>query len=274
MIVIERTVDLSGPIHTEMLRGNEFTNEALAHTFIITVMKNGEQMVLDPTEGAVTAYWLNSLEDTLLQPIANCSIDEDGRAVVTLHSECYSVPGRFHFTVYYVVAGSTAAETEKTCIYSAKGTVVQSVSEPVYDPGDVISDITEVAAKATAAAAVAEEAASHQYQIEVDDNTLMVSGPAAHNYEVEVEGTTVSITAESGIRYVCTATAVSSLAVTLPTRGIVSVVFKSGTTPTSLQVTGSTTVKWPTGFNPASLLASVTYELNIADGLGAVGVWS
>ena len=94
------------------------------------------------------------------------------------------------------------------------------------------------------------------------------------NGSVAVTGTTPTITALPGIRYVCGE--VATLDITLPALGIVDVVFESGSTPTVLTVTPPTgqTLKWANGFDPTSLEANTTYEINIADGLGVAGQWS
>ena len=94
------------------------------------------------------------------------------------------------------------------------------------------------------------------------------------NGSVSVTGTTPTITALSGIQYVCGE--VSTLDITLPASGIVDVVFTSGSTPTVLTITPpiGVTVKWANGFDPTSLEANTTYEINIKDGLGVAGAWS
>ena len=91
---------------------------------------------------------------------------------------------------------------------------------------------------------------------------------------VSVTGSTPAITALPGIRYICGE--VSTLDITLPASGCVDVVFESGSTPTVLTVTPPTgqTVKWAGGFDPTSLEAGTTYEINIADGLGVAGSWT
>lgn len=93
---------------------------------------------------------------------------------------------------------------------------------------------------------------------------------------VAVSGSTPSITAQPGIRYVCGE--VSTLDITLPASGIVDVVFESGSTATVLTVTpptGVTAVKWANGFDPTSLEANTTYEINIEDGkLGVAMAWT
>lgn len=91
---------------------------------------------------------------------------------------------------------------------------------------------------------------------------------------VSVTGTTPTITALSGIRYVCGE--VSTLDITLPASGIVDVVFQSGSTATVLTITPPTgqTLKWANGFDPTSLDANTTYEINIMDGLGVGAAWT
>lgn len=98
--------------------------------------------------------------------------------------------------------------------------------------------------------------------------STMLSGP------VSVSGTTPVITALPGIRYVCGE--VSTLDITLPASGCIDVVFVSGSTPTVLTVTPPTgvTLKWTGGFDPTSLDANTTYEINIADGLGVAASWT
>lgn len=94
------------------------------------------------------------------------------------------------------------------------------------------------------------------------------------NGSVAVTGTTPTITALPGIRYVCGE--VATLDITLPASGIVDVVFESGSTPTVLTITPPTgqTVKWANGFDPTTLDANTTYEINIADGLGVAASWT
>lgn len=94
------------------------------------------------------------------------------------------------------------------------------------------------------------------------------------NGSVTVTGTTPTITALPGIRYVCGECA--TLDITLPASGCVDITFESGSTPTVLTITPPTgvTLKWANGFDPSSLDANTTYEINIADGLGVAGQWT
>lgn len=93
---------------------------------------------------------------------------------------------------------------------------------------------------------------------------------------VAVSGATPSIAAKAGVRYVCGE--VSTLAITVPASGIIDVVFESGSTATVLTITpptGVTAVKWANGFDPTSLDANTTYEINIMDGeYGVAAAWT
>ena len=94
------------------------------------------------------------------------------------------------------------------------------------------------------------------------------------NAPVEVSGTTPAITALPGISYICGECA--TLNITLPESGCIDVVFTSGSTPTVLTITPPTgeTVKWAGGFDPTSLEANTTYELNIYNCLGVAASWT
>ena len=83
-----------------------------------------------------------------------------------------------------------------------------------------------------------------------------------------VSGSTPSITGVADTRYICGEC--STLAITAPASGMIDVQFESGSTATVLTVTSAKTgvsaIKWANGFDPTSLDASTTYELNILDG--------
>ena len=86
-----------------------------------------------------------------------------------------------------------------------------------------------------------------------------------------VTGSTVSITGVANTRYLCGE--VSTISITPPQSGIIDVIFTSGSSVAVLTV--PSTVKWPSGFDPTSLEANATYELNILDGVyGAVMEWT
>ena len=88
---------------------------------------------------------------------------------------------------------------------------------------------------------------------------------------VTVSGTTPTITGVANTRYMCGE--VSTISITPSQSGIIDVIFTSGSSVAVLIV--PSTVKWPSGFDPTSLEANTTYELNILDGVyGAVMTWA
>lgn len=92
-------------------------------------------------------------------------------------------------------------------------------------------------------------------------------------YTISIDGSDPVIAAIPGMRYVCSASYVTSLSFTPCANGICSVRFRSGTTATVL--TMPNTVVMPDWFDPEQLEASRTYEISIADGIyGAVTSWA
>ena len=96
---------------------------------------------------------------------------------------------------------------------------------------------------------------------------------------VSVSGTTPSIPAMAGVQYVCGE--VSTLEIEVPASGCFDVVFESGSTPTVLNFTLPTvghTLVWENEFDPTSLDANTTYEINIrivgTKCLGVAGKWT
>ena len=88
---------------------------------------------------------------------------------------------------------------------------------------------------------------------------------------VEVSGQTPAITAEENTRYICGE--VTSLTFTPCASGICDVRFTAASISTVLTL--PQTLKLPDWFDPTSLEANVTYEINIVDGVyGAVMSWA
>ena len=96
-----------------------------------------------------------------------------------------------------------------------------------------------------------------------------------HTVIVDVSGTTPSITGAADTLYKCGTC--STLSISVPSSGIIDVIFTSGSTATVLTVTPPTgkTIKWPGWFNPVGLDSNTTYEINIMEGeYGAVTAWT
>ena len=84
---------------------------------------------------------------------------------------------------------------------------------------------------------------------------------------VAVSETVVTQTGADNTMYICGE--VAELTFTAPSVGITGIRFTSGSTPTVLTITGVTA--WMFDFDPPSLEASTTYEINVLNGIGVAG---
>ena len=148
MIVIRKETVLDAPIAVEALTGVAFSAENRGHQFVISCQRGGMPVYL---AGTVSARFVRADGSTIL--IAEDDAQAvDGKAVVTLHQDCYNVPGRFHFYIFHTTNSDT------TCIYSCTGTVQRTQVGTLIDSGDAVPSLDDVIAmyqdvrEATAAA--------------------------------------------------------------------------------------------------------------------------
>lgn len=156
---------------------------------------------------------------------------------------------------------------------------------PKGDPGD--DYVLTAADKAEIAQQAAEEVDVPVQDVQVNGTSILNAQGVANiplasanapgvvqTGTVQVSGTTPSITAQAGIQYICGE--VATLNITLPASGCIDVIFQSGSAATVLTVTppSGVTTKWTNGFDPTSLEANTTYELNIQNGLGVAASWT
>ncbi len=156
-IILNKTAFLNAPITVESLHGVTFSNESKGHKFVISCMQDGELINLT---GSVSARFIRANGTTILLASGEYGDIVDGKAVVTLHQDCYNVPGRFQLAIFNTVGQTT------TCIYACVGTVQRTQTETIIDSGEVIPDISELLAQieacedATDAANTAADAAN------------------------------------------------------------------------------------------------------------------
>ena len=108
------------------------------------------------------------------------------------------------------------------------------------------------------------------YVLTAADKAEIAQMSAAIDNKVTVSGTTPTINAQAGVRYICGE--VATITINPPASGCIDVIFESGSTAAVLTVPN--TMKWPAWFDPTSLEANATYEINIIDGLGVVMAWT
>lgn len=149
--IIERQwVKDSGDVEVEMLRGTAFTEEALAHTFVIKGIDADGAPV--PLSGTVLAKFLRA-DDTTIDISGSVS---EGVVSVTLVADCYHVPGRFSIVIYVSDGVKTVA------IYAAVGNVYRGTSGKELDSGTTVPSLVQLEAayqNALSAAASANQAA-------------------------------------------------------------------------------------------------------------------
>ena len=128
------------PISTDILHGTLFTKEQNAHKFIITCVKDDEEVALS---GTATGYVMLSNGDTLqllsTSTPAYAGI-ENGKAWVVLPQACYAVPGRFQLSVM-----NTTTDGAVTCVYAAVGMIRCASNGTIYDPGEAIPSAEQLA---------------------------------------------------------------------------------------------------------------------------------
>ena len=125
-IYINRTVPLDDLLTVETLRGYTFTKEQAGHVFDIGCTRGGRDIELT---GTCYAYFRRADNTTVhlnTEDVAQID-DMTGHAVVTLHPDCYNVPGRFQLSIYNATTSGTV------CIYCAVGMVQDAVSGTMLD---------------------------------------------------------------------------------------------------------------------------------------------
>ena len=84
---------------------------------------------------------------------------------------------------------------------------------------------------------------------------------------VSLSGTQITQVGADNTFYVCGE--LTELTFTAPSVGITGIRFTSGTTPTVLTISGVTA--WMFDFDPTTLEADTTYEINVLNGIGVAG---
>lgn len=125
--IIERWVDLDGPMTPEALRGALCGGEDQAHKFIIHARRGGQPVTLS---GSVSGECVRWGSDTTV-PVTGAI--EDGAAALTLSESCYLQPGRVRITIFAADSSSTMA------IYSFDAEVRATETGQVVDSENVLN---------------------------------------------------------------------------------------------------------------------------------------
>ena len=123
--ILDRRHVRGGMLVVDNLYGTAFTGEENAHVFRITDYEGSAAVAFT---GEIAGKFINPAGVTV--PLSG-SLDEDGRALVTLDEHCYAVEGRFILTIW---AGSEV-------IYCGVGQVMNSQTGTIDYPTSGIPDV-------------------------------------------------------------------------------------------------------------------------------------
>lgn len=123
--ILDRRCVRGSLVAVDNLFGTAFTGEEDAHTFRVTVYEGNTAV---PLTGTVAGKFISPTGTTV--PLSG-SLDEDGRALVTLDEHCYVVGGRFILTIW------SGAEV----IYCGVGWIMDSETEVIAYPTAAIPDV-------------------------------------------------------------------------------------------------------------------------------------
>ena len=220
---------------------------AVSPTATVERVEGGAEVTVTDFEGTTTAVIYDGAKGDPGQPGQPGAPGQPGQDGVSPTA-----------SVTQTATGATVTVTD------ASGTTTATLTNGA--PGQPGQDGVGVPAGGTAGQVLAKVSGT-------DYNTAWTT-PYTGTVTETVSGTTPTITAQADHRYICGE--VSTLDITLPASGCIDVVFTSGSTPTVLTVTppSGVTVKWANGFDPSSLEANTTYEVNVCDGLGVAASWT
>lgn len=134
-ITISRVWTQGAAVEVENLRGTAFTEENGAHRFVISGQDQDGNPV--PLTGGVMAKFLRADNWTV---DVDGEITEDGEASLTLHRDCYLVPGRFSLVIYLTDSGAGVS----AAIYACVGSVYRATSGQELDSGTTVPSLQEL----------------------------------------------------------------------------------------------------------------------------------
>ena len=148
--LVEATARLDEPTREKHLPTPLMYSNVDAHAMRLTVVNN-DGTPADLTDVAASATFLRS-DNSTVEPILG---EITGNVVeVILPGSCYTVPGRFEFSL------NLAYGTELRTAMFVTGFVKKATSEEIIDPGTPVGNIDQVVAQAGAAATAAANAAA------------------------------------------------------------------------------------------------------------------
>lgn len=131
--------DLNKGVAVTELRPLLFTGDEEAHRFVVEVMRDGQAENL--SGASVVGYFIRADEATVM---LEGTVDSQGRAVVALKKNCYSIHGRYQLVIR-VTQGDV-----KTTIFFADGYMRHTTSDTIIDEENVIPSLDDLLAQIAA----------------------------------------------------------------------------------------------------------------------------
>lgn len=159
------------------------------------------------------------------------------------------------------------------CVHSAgpadvkAGTHITKPIVPYYQHQSVFYGLAKAAGDTTQSAS-SNAVGTYTIEAQAAIQAMLGLGGEIGISVVSLTGTTISQVGLANTMYICGE--VASLTFTAPATGICAIRFDSGSTATVASFTGVTS--WMNGFDPTTLEADTTYEINILNGVGCA-VW-
>lgn len=135
-IDVTYTVDLLKPMELHTMPTLLFTEEEMAHRFLISVTRGAEKVSLSGAE--IKGYFIRG--DNATHELTG-SVDEQGRAVVVLDKECYAASGRVQLAILAAVDGA------KSVIFAAEGGMHGVKSDSILDPDNIVPSLSDLLAQ-------------------------------------------------------------------------------------------------------------------------------
>lgn len=132
-IDITYTVDLLKPMELHTMPTLLFTEEEMAHRFLISVTRGAEKVSLSGAE--IKGYFIRG--DNATHELTG-SVDEQGRAVVVLDKECYAASGRVQLAILAAVDGA------KSVIFAAEGGMHGVTSDSFLDSDNIVPSLSDL----------------------------------------------------------------------------------------------------------------------------------
>lgn len=175
-MIIERTWIQGTTAKPEELQDLAFQGEAAAHTFVIGCKTaSGSSVALS---GTVTGVYLGCNNVTV--PLDGTI--EDGKASLTLDSNCYALPGRFVLSIY------VEEDNERNCVYCGIGYMFRTQSDQIV-PSEALPEVNELIHQAQELLGVHEEAVSGNMFV-IEDGAGINSNAVVDVTDMESPGLT------------------------------------------------------------------------------------